>query len=592
MTMRQRSWSSAASEAAGKRAEKAASLLTSHDGDTSNTGANEAGGSRTGVRAIVMLQGKPFFFLIFTWVLFIVYILHPSSPGLTSIAAAGKEVADSSGSKQDHNTNKNPPANLHLVVPASKPDVNLCKVMVSAGILGYPDPVIVNWGEDFDDEKYVEGGSHLAKVTGIAQYFNQLEAGKDDDLVLMIDGYDIWLQLRPQTAVDRYFSINRRADERIARELGPAAKAHNIHQQIIFGCQKRCWPWTEKDPPCYAVPYSSLPEDIYGPETDTDVGNKANPFIKFRPRFINSGVAMGTVKAMRKMFNQARDLLLDDPFEGNMGSDQYIFSHILGDQEVWREALRQDSRNNLQKMKEKLEGGYAPLHPFVPAHVEEVRRKAALRPDKNWEFGIGLDYGMEIGLNTVFSEDDTAWLHWNDTAELEMAEQREHVPPSHPYGVANQTLAKDITDTQPPFWTFNHDPKFPRWLKWPEVPLFTNIWTGIVPAVIHHNAHRDGRKALRETWWNETWFASHTRFLYDAHIWEPIVPIAHGGYDEERMREYWPDERWRGGGRASSVKNQDRDWGSRWVKFDEICRPFHEEVFRDGRGEWILPDVH
>ncbi|MGG6499531.1 UNVERIFIED_CONTAM: hypothetical protein NY603_42095, partial [Bacteroidetes bacterium 56_B9] len=75
-----------------------------------------------------------------------------------------------------------------------------------------------------------------------------------------------------------------------------------------------------------------------------------------------------------------------------------------------------------QKMKEKLEGGYEPLHPFVPSHVEEVRKKAALRPDKNFEFGIGLDYRMEIGLNTVFSEDYTAWLHWNDTTELELAE--------------------------------------------------------------------------------------------------------------------------------------------------------------------------
>lgn len=519
---------------------------------------------------------------------------QPSSEPLI----AGTSTTESNGpldvsrARQKHTaTSKNPPANLHLVVPASKGDANLCKVMVSAGILGYPDPVIVNWGEDFDDPKFVEGGSHLAKVTGITRYLNYLNSSMDNDLMLMVDGYDIWLQLRPQTLIDRYFSINKRADERIARELGNAASEHNIHQQVIFGCQKRCWPWTQDDPPCYAVPFSDLPEDIYGPETDTDVGNTENPFIKYRPRYINSGVVIGTVKALRKMFVQALELLTNDPFEANMGSDQYIFSHILGDQEVWREALRQDSRNNLQKLREKFKGGYEPLHPFNPSHVEEVRKKAARRPDKNFEFGIGLDYRMEIGLNTVFSEDDTAWLHWANHTELAAAEERENISPTHPHGVTSQNLSSDITDTVPPFWTFNHEPKFPRWKKWTEIPLFTNIWSGIVPAVIHHNAHRDGLKALRETWWNQTWYAGHTRVLYDAHIWEPVIPVAYSGKEEADLREYWPGERWKGGGRTGP-KEIYEPWENRWVRFDDICRPFHEEVFRDGLGEWVLPDVH
>lgn len=508
---------------------------------------------------------------------------QPSSGPLIKTTTGYSEPIDVPRSRQNHTQSKNPPANLHLVVPASKGDENLCKVMVSAGILGYPDPVIVNWGENFDDPKYVEGGSHLAKVTGITRYLNSLHKDMDEDLVLMVDGYDIWLQLRPQTLIDRYFSVNARADARIAREIGADAQAeHNIRQEIIFGCQKRCWPWTENDPPCYAVPFSDLPEDVYGPETDTDVGNKHNPYIKYRPRYINSGVVVGTVRAMRKMFNQALELLTNDPFEANMGSDQYIFSHILGDQEVWREALRQDSRNNLQKMKEKLKGGYEPLHPFVPEHVEEVRKKASRRPDKNFEFGIGLDYRMEIGLNTVFSEDDTAWLHWNNRTELIEAEKRENVSESHIHGVTSKRLSGDIVDTTPPFWTFNHDPKFPRWKKWSEVPLFTNIWSGIVPAIIHHNAHRNGRKALRETWWNETWFAGFTRPLYDAHIWEPVIPIAYAGSGgEETLREYWPGERWRGGARRGP-KEEKEDWSARWVRFDDICREYHEEVFRDG----------
>ena len=64
---------------------------------------------------------------------------------------------------------------------------------------------------------------------------------------------------------------------------------------------------------------------------------------------------------MRKMFDQA---LAQAPQDANFGSDQYIFSHIFGDQELYREILRRDA--GLQ-LKEGLNEG----------HIEEVRAKAA-----------------------------------------------------------------------------------------------------------------------------------------------------------------------------------------------------------------------
>lgn len=84
--MRQRSWSSAAAEAAARKLEEEEQLanpLTSLNNDAGllqriGTNTVEDDSSRTGLKAIVMLQGKPFFFLIFTWILFILYILHVS----------------------------------------------------------------------------------------------------------------------------------------------------------------------------------------------------------------------------------------------------------------------------------------------------------------------------------------------------------------------------------------------------------------------------------------------------------------------------------------------------------------------------------
>ena len=160
------------------------------------------------------------------------------------------------------------PGYLHLLIPASKPDQNLCKTVLSAGILNYPSPRLVNWNQEFEDPNLVAGGSHIGKISGIKAYLDGMDVARDSDLVLMVDGYDVWFQLRPQTILDRYFDINRRANERIQKELGDkVVKQHNIHQQIVFSCQKRCWLFSEDDPECYAVPQSSLPDDIYGPET-------------------------------------------------------------------------------------------------------------------------------------------------------------------------------------------------------------------------------------------------------------------------------------------------------------------------------------
>ena len=104
---------------------------------------------------------------------------------------------------QDHSTlHKTPGAlrsDLHVLIPASRPDPNLCKAILSGNVLGYPRPTIINWNQTFDDPAFVEGGSHLAKINGTAQYLYSLDVSRDEDLVLMIDGYDAWLQLRPQT---------------------------------------------------------------------------------------------------------------------------------------------------------------------------------------------------------------------------------------------------------------------------------------------------------------------------------------------------------------------------------------------------------
>lgn len=477
-------------------------------------------------------------------------------------------------------------ANVHLIIPASNPDPNLCKTLLTAGILNYPTPVIVNWNETFDNDKFLAGGSHLAKITGISRYLVGLSSAQDDDLVLTVDGYDIWFQLRPQTFLDRYFAINAKANKRIADELGDVASKYEIRQEIVFSSQKRCWPWTENDPPCYAVPESSLPRDIFGPHTDTDVGFEENPYLKFRPRYLNSGVIIGTVGAMRKMFMQAEKLLRDDEREANLGSDQYVFGHILGDQSIWREAMRRDSLSEAQREAERLiDTDPKSRVNFPEKHIQEVRAKAAKQEDGRFEFGIGMDYESILGLPTVFSEHDTAWLKFHNKDQMRAAEQQLGITPEQSH---LGELASDISGTDPPFSTLQGESAPPQQLLWDDVDLFTNVWTGNVPAIIHHNAHRDNRKALRVTWWDKFWAQKYARALFDAWIQQPIVPIAKSGPDKDSQKEWLPAEREKGGGRTPWML-RDEEWTREWIAFEDICKDYHEEVFRDGKGPWKVP---
>lgn len=450
------------------------------------------------------------------------------------------------------------PGNVHLLIPASGKDENLCKAIVGAAILGYPSPKVLNWGKTFNDEHLVSGGSHIAKISGVSSYLESLLPEQDEDLIVMTDGYDTWFQLRPETLIQRYFDINKRANERIRRELGDhVVNANNIEQKIVFSAQKKCWPWAADAAPCYAVPNSTLPEDIFGPDTDTDVGDR-NPYLKFRPRYLNSGVAVGTAGAMRLLFAEALLRAKQDP---NFGSDQNIFGAIFGDQEVYREVVRQRDVS-LNTHHHSLHGDDARSGLIREQDLEAVRNMT-----RSMEFGIGLDYEGSISLPTVFSEDDTEWVNLDDQAWLDFFNYKRNIDKAH----SKLVLANDIADTAVPLTSNGTDGVEPK--DWSQVPLFTNVPTGFTPAIIHHNAHRDGMKNLRRTVWDKIWFQPYARVLMGQYMDTPLSALAVAG-----GREWRSSDEWKGGV---------RDDVGQWLPYQDVCGGTEDEVFRDGKGSWI-----
>lgn len=111
--------------------------------------------------------------------------------------------------------------------------------------------------------------------------------------------------------------------------------------------------------------------------------------------------------------------------------------------------------------------------------------------------------------------------------------------------------------------------------------LITDVWTGITPVVLHHNAHRSGKNILRETWWPETCFQKRLRVLFDASGVETTGYVAVG---EPDGREYWPEKLLSGG---HGKKNAARGYrSSRWLQYHDVCGEYDQELSQEGCG-WV-----
>lgn len=83
---------------------------------------------------------------------------------------------------------KSSPGFLHLLMTAPKRDVNLCKSLLSAGVLGYPDPTLIGW-EEANPEDGESKPKHYSSLDQIKQVYDYLAKVQDDDLVIIADGY-------------------------------------------------------------------------------------------------------------------------------------------------------------------------------------------------------------------------------------------------------------------------------------------------------------------------------------------------------------------------------------------------------------------
>ncbi|KAL8933482.1 MAG: hypothetical protein Q9216_006342 [Gyalolechia sp. 2 TL-2023] len=475
---------------------------------------------------------------------------------------------------------------FHLLVPATESNSKLCKTLLSSFVLAYPPPTLINYGKKFDGDSW-DKGSHTGKIRGVFDYLSDKEKVADDDMVLIIDGYDIWFQLPPVIMIKRYHQMISDANDRLRRRYGTEPRkvegegdatemVPRYLQTVIFGADKLCWPNPPTDPACAAVPYSTLPRNVYGPHTDDDPEGYLN-----RPRFLNSGTVMGPVKDVRAIYEVAVEKVEKDN-RGTIG-DQFVFAEIFGEQDYQRETQRQSIQGTSGRWYEWLSNALGGSE--SPLSGNQTIKNMTMIPGHRYEFGIGLDYESKMFQTMTHSAQEIEFITYNNSAIFpQIIEQ-------HPNLRANPfALPVDLQMAHGPLWFSspgNHSLDFedrlllphsdklddlPKQLDWFEIPLATNLYTPSVPSLLHIN----GDKSLLDDWWSSMWYHPYGRALVRRYIRstqtrQAAAAAAAGG-------QTWWDKR---GGRGGVWTDN-----AVWMSWGEVCKKTEDEVFQDGKGRW------
>ncbi|KAI9807169.1 MAG: hypothetical protein M1825_005887 [Sarcosagium campestre] len=424
---------------------------------------------------------------------------------------------------------------LHFLLHAPRRSSRVCKTLLSSSILGYPPPTLINYGVAKPRTKKLESASiFLQDEKHVAA----------QDLVLVIDASAAWFQLPATVLLERY--------DKMIRE--------RQNKTIVFAADKVCWPDKMGTRTCDSVPKSPLRENLWGPKTDKDPGGLMN-----RPRFLNSGVMMGTAQDVKVVFEEASARFQQQT--NRAGNDQSVFSEMFGEQQNEHLPVRKGNGASPNRWKDWMSA----KHRAKPSDevlswngkVDQPHEASARN------FGIGLDYDMGLFQTIALSRADVEFLSYNDSRALARTMKMHR-------SRRNFQLPQDILRTTLPLTsvaasgrlsnTTTDDKNFTSKIgmskiNWSTVPLATNVRTALIPAVLHFK----GEKANLNDWWPKMWYFPHARALLSSYIHSP------------GLHPMWDRRGGIGGAWTTS---------GHWMSWRDLCGGFESEVFGDGKGPW------
>ncbi|KAL9093775.1 MAG: hypothetical protein Q9159_000077 [Coniocarpon cinnabarinum] len=483
---------------------------------------------------------------------------------------------------------------MHVLLPATLQDVNLCKTLVGLHILGYPTPTLLGWGDRAERSYSIDEGAHiLSKITRSLEYLEQLPPDRDNDLVLLVDAYDTWFQLRSEVLISRYHHLNSMANRRLRQKYGRSAmKAGAMKQTVIFGAAKECSNQAHTLG-CYPVPEPYTPRDMFGGNTDTVMGLTQHS--SKRPKYLASGFIMGPVADLKNVLRKAQwkvDVLPDfdrdlDNGSGSSdfiyhGDDASIFARIFGEQEWMRESIRRNYTGSFAFMRRTF--GIPSGNPGERQMVEGAVIKDVLEPDfvhedmppaysknkaeamKEFEFYIGLDYGGDLYTQTHNAERDHAYIvytnnHTDTLGEVptELAHQQEWGKPMRKEDP--KTIEQQIKEAWGDRTRFDCKPRLRS--KLPQDIMHSKIPYAAAPEVI---VTGDGGQSPQDAPSNTTW--EEVRLYTNLCLGSTPAVLHHNGDRNLRERD-WEKLWW-------------QRWGSTLLELVKLDKQGTTEVWQRG----------
>lgn len=373
--------------------------------------------------------------------------------------------------------------------------------MTSAVILGYPAPVLINWGGAEDADDYVQ---HLAKVEGVLDYVESLPEEQQDELVFMMDGFDAWFQLPADIMIKRYYDVVERARQENIRLYGAeAVEKYKIKDTVLFGPDKLCWPGDDNRAACWAVPESWMQDQSFGPDTNHGITEHN------LARWLNSGTIMGPARELRAVFAATLGKIHD---EHTTDSDQFYFANVWADQSYARRLIRLEYDRTRGVNVSSTEAFLKPTPPPVPEVPEgeepppppPQREIPPVSDDKRSEYFIGLDFSSDIWQTIAFYEDYMTWVQHNLSTRY-VSQTAKDINPAHYFVIPDDlkglspitALARSSDGGAGSYATLPE-----AMHSWSTLPLATNTVTKSVAPVLHFT----GKKGYRELWWPRNWF--------------------------------------------------------------------------------------
>lgn len=227
---------------------------------------------------------------------------------------------------------RNATSKLHYLIPATNSKDGVCVGVASALLNRYPAPVLVGWKAKGD---LSSKGNHIAKLRNMARYFHSLKDASDDDLVIVVDAFDILAQIPAEATIELYFRMMREANEHLAARHGLSveeARRRGLYQSLLWGAEKGCFPPMFHEAQCWLVQDSYAPHNQWGPKATT--GEEPWRF----PKALNGGAVIGPLGDLRE-FIDATLHLIEETYDSDFqyrSSDQLYLARLYARQEYHR----------------------------------------------------------------------------------------------------------------------------------------------------------------------------------------------------------------------------------------------------------------